>query len=131
MKIIIDTNIFCQDYFLEKPHFRVLFEGASVIPATIHVPEVVIDELINRYREVLEESLLKFNNAVRALHSLTKQDSKGGIDIDVQLESYKSFLLSKLKERGVEIVAYPEITHKKIVERDLARKKPFTKESMA
>jgi predicted nucleic acid-binding protein len=127
MKVIIDTNIFCQDYFLEKPHFRVLFEGASVVPATIHIPQVVIDELINRYKEDLENSVSNLNRAVRTLNLLTKQDNEREIDVNYQLEVYKSFLLSKLKERGVEIVDYPQTPHKEIVARDLARKKPFKK----
>jgi len=129
MKIVIDTNIICQDYWLEKPHFRVLLEGCSIIPATIYIPEVVVDELVNRYKEDLEEAVLKFQNAIRNINILTKEELKYEInDIDSLVNKYKTFLSSKLKERGVNIIPYPEIPHKKIVERDLARKKPFKRD---
>ncbi len=126
MRIVIDTNIICQDYWLEKPHFRVLLEGCSIIPATIYIPEIVIDELLNRYKEDLEETVLRYQNTIRNINIITKEEIKYELnDIDSLVNKYKTFLLSKLKERGVNIVPYPEIPHKKIVERDLARKKPF------
>jgi len=129
MKIVIDTNIICQDYWFEKPHFRVLLEGCSIIPATIYIPEVVLDELVNRYKEDLEEAVFKLNNAVRKINILTKEKIKTEIDdIDSLTYKYKMFLLFKLKKRGVNVISYPEIPHKKIVERDLARKKPFKRD---
>lgn len=129
MKIIIDTNIICQDYWLEKPHFRVLLEGCSIVPATICIPEVVIDEVINRFKEDLEEAVLNFNKALRKINLLSKKEITNEINnINSLIEKYKEFLFKKLKERGVNIIPYPEIPHKKIVERDLARKKPFKRD---
>lgn len=125
MKIILDTNIFCQDYHLEKPHFRTLLEGCSVIPATIHIPEVVFDEVVNRYKEDLLEAKNKYDSTIRSLNSLIKQELSIDIDLSNLVEQYKSFLLASFQERNIEIVPYPDTPHKKIVERDLARKKPF------
>jgi len=128
MKIVIDTNIFCQDYHLEKPHFRVLLEGCGVIPATIHIPEVVFDEVINRYREDLEEAVAKYDANCRTLTALTKSSMNTNFDICQLVDVYKNYLTAKIKERGIELVSYPDIPHKKIVERDLARKKPFKRD---
>ena len=127
MKIIIDTNIFCQDYYLEKPHFRILFEGCAVIPANIYVPEVVFDEVVNRYKEDLEDAIKMYESVYRKLCVLTREENEKFIDSKQFVEQYKNYLLSRFKERGVEIEPYPKTPHKEIVERDLARRKPFKK----
>lgn len=128
MKIVLDTNIICQDYFFEKPHFRVLFEGAFAVPLSIHIPEVVFDEVVNRYKEDLEASLESFNKSSRILSTLSKVEHKTAINVSDKVANYKKFLKHYFKERKVELIPYPDITHKKIVERDLARKKPFKRD---
>lgn len=125
MKIVLDTNILCQDYFFEKPHFRTLFEGAFAVPLEIHIPEVVCDETVNRYREDLEDALESFDKSSRTLSSLSKVEHNAAIDVSAKVVEYKRFLENYLKERGVAVEPYPDIPHKRIVERDLSRKKPF------
>ena len=55
MKIALDTNIFVQDFWLETPHSRVFFDELNLIPASLHIPEIVIVETVNKYREFLDE----------------------------------------------------------------------------
>ena len=126
MKIIIDTNIICQDYWLEKPYFRILLENYSIIPATVYIPEIVIDEVINKYKEDLEKSVRELENAIRNINKIMKEKIEfKPININHFVNSYRTFLMSKLSESGISIIPYPKISHKKIVERDLARRKPF------
>jgi predicted nucleic acid-binding protein len=52
--IVVDTNIFCQDYRMVSTNFRVFFDGIGSIPGRLKIPEIVIDEVVNRFREDLE-----------------------------------------------------------------------------
>lgn len=128
MKLVLDSNIICQDYRLTSTNFRVLREGLHIIPATLTVPEVVIDEVVNRFREDLEESLVAAEKAGASLSRLLPGVPLSPFeDTDPVKESaaYREWLLSALGELGVEILPYPDIPHKKVVERDLQRKRPF------
>jgi len=62
MKVALDTNILVQDFWLDSPHLKVLLNELNVIPATLHIPEIVIDETVNKYREFL---MVKVNEQKR------------------------------------------------------------------
>lgn len=128
MKIIIDTNIFCQDFYLEKPHSRTLLEGCGLIPAAIHIPEVVFDEVGNRYKEDLEKAITEYESACRHLSALIKNEIGKNYDATQLVEQCKNYLAMQLKERDIELVPYPNTPRKEIVQRDLARKKPFKRD---
>lgn len=125
MDIVIDTNIFVQDFFLEKPSFQVLLEKASIVPATINVPEVVLEEIVNKYRERLEDKFSQFKKLSDELLDLTKRSIIIDLDIDQEIDNYKKYLTNELDRNGVKINGYPRASHKQIVGRALARKKPF------
>jgi predicted nucleic acid-binding protein len=130
LRIVIDANIFCGDYYLRGSNFRVLLDGLTLLPGTLAVPEVVIDEVVNRYREDLEELILKERDtraAVSKLLSDPKQAQPLTIDVSNQTQSYREYLESSINRVG-KILPYPNIAHKKIVERDLARRKPFKRD---
>ena len=125
MRVVIDTSILCQDYLLQKPHFRVLIDGCLLIPAKIYIPEVVIDELVNRFSEDLYEVQAQLQRATKEIATLTNRPETPGIAVEREVAKYREYIYSKIKGEGIEILPYPDIPHKKIVERDLARRKPF------
>ncbi|MEW6771703.1 MAG: PIN domain-containing protein [Bacillota bacterium] len=131
MKLVLDSNIFCQDYRLASANFRLLREGLHIIPADLKVPEVVLDEVANRFREILEEALAAAKKAEKALNRLLRrpvQSALTSISVIQEAQAYREWLLSKLKELGAEILPYPEVPHKEVVERDLQRKRPFKRD---
>lgn len=130
MRIVIDTNIFCEDYFLRGANFRLLFDGLKSLPASLHIPEVVIDEVVNRYREDLAEAVAKDNDHRSQVGRLLADSAAAtplSIDSENEVKKYRKHLETILKTHG-EIMPYPEITHKRVVERDLARRKPFKRD---
>lgn len=112
VKIALDSTVYCQDYHLGSPNFRILLEGLPLLPATLVVPEVVIDEVVNRFRKVLG----------RELPSAVK------INVQEETSSYRVRLVEALKRAGAEILPYPEVDHKTVVEQDLLRRKPFKRD---
>lgn len=130
MRIVIDTNIFCEDYFIRGANFRLFFDGLKSLPASLHIPEVVIDEVVNRYSEDLAEAVLKdddHRSRVGRLLADSTQVAPLSISLEREVENYRGSLEAALKEYG-SIMPYPEISHKRVVERDLARRKPFKRD---
>lgn len=126
MEIIIDTSILCQDFNISGKAFSRLLEGLKAIPARLHVPEVVIDETVNKFCEVLAE-------AQKELQAANDKISRLGVNVHAQAypnikaqgEVYRAELTDRLDKIGAKLVPYPTISHKKVVERDLARMRPF------
>ncbi len=128
MKIIIDTNIFCQDYHLQGTAFRLFLDGLSVIPASIYIPKIVIEEIVNRYKEDLTNLLFSIKKSQKQLKRLVPQFNDSiitTIKIDDHVDLYKTALLSKLQNSNCTIMPYPNISHELVIQQDLQRKKPF------
>ncbi len=126
MRIVIDTNLFCEDYFLRGANFRLLFDGLKSLPASLYIPEVIVDEVVNRYSEDLAEAIAKdkdHRSQVGRLLADSTQAASLSVNFNVEVENYRTHLETRLKTHGA-IMAYPEISHKRVVARDLARRKP-------
>jgi len=128
MKIAIDTNILVQDFWLDSPNSKVFLNELSIIPASLHIPQIVIDETVNKYRERLVEKVeeqKKINSEVSKL--LRKETVYKTVDISKAKEDYNSFLNKKLNGAKAHILPYPKIEHKDVVKKILERRKPFKK----
>ena len=55
MIVVLDTSIIVRDFFMKSSKFRILFDYSKKIPFEIFIPEVVYDELVNKYKEKLME----------------------------------------------------------------------------
>ncbi|RLL81553.1 PIN domain-containing protein [Mesotoga sp. BH458_6_3_2_1] len=131
MKVILDSTVFCADFRMSGSSFFTLFEAVRAALIELKVPDVVIDEVVNRFREDLEETLQKKRKLDSKLDSLLKKEtSNSSPDICVEKEviDYRNFLHSQLKKLNAEVLPYPETPHKLIVERCLRRRAPFKKD---
>ena len=131
MRVILDSTVFCADFRMSGSSFFTLFEAVRAALIELKVPAVVIDEVVNRFREDLEETLLlkrKLDNKLNSL--LKKETSSSPPDICVEKEviDYRNFLHSQLRKLNAEVMPYPETPHKLIVERCLRRRAPFKKD---
>ncbi len=128
MIVVIDTNIFVQDFWMQGTFFKVFLDELQVIPAKVYIPEVVVDEVINKYNEKLTEI---YNQRTRADLEISKFLNKvptiANFNIEQYTEIYKFFLIKKLKQIKAKILPYPQIDHKKIVKKIFEKKKPFKK----
>jgi len=130
MRIVIDTNIFCEDYYLRGSNFRVLFDGLHSLPGTLLIPEVVVDEVVNRYREDLQEITSKERETRNSLSRMLSDPSSVpplNVDVVAQANAYRAYLEAVIAQHG-KVLPYPQTSHKIIVERDLARRKPFKRD---
>lgn len=130
MRIVIDTNIFCEDYYLRGSNFRVLLDGLNSLPGTLLIPEVVVDEVVNRYREDLLEVTSKEREVRNSLSRMLSNPGSApplNVDVVAQANAYREYLEAVISKHG-KVLPYPQTPHKKIVERDLARRKPFKRD---
>jgi len=126
MKVVLDSTVFRADMQMQGMQFRVLFDEMASIPASLVIPEVVVDEVVNAYREALELEKRHYYVQIDKLRRLIPRRTgrKPPIDVQRHVNEYKMRLVAKIEEHG-SILPYPDIPHKQIVSRVLARRKPF------
>lgn len=131
MIIIPDTNIFFNDWALQRTMIRILLEFASKAGFQIIIPEIVVMELINQVREEIDSVANKNNKRLLDLHrkfGVSVSSVINGDEVHEEVKKYESFLRQRLKTSGAIIAKIPSIPHKEIIDRDLGRRKPFTKD---
>ena len=131
MHLLIDSTEFCKDFNLQGPDFRVLLDVVVQTGDSIYVPQVVIDEVCNKYREKLQSSRLKIQSEYEELGRLTLgqvSNSREVTDEEIArvTERHRAALLKRLRDAKATILPYPEIPHEQLVQRALMRKKPFS-----
>jgi len=128
MKIVLDTNIIFSDFHLTGAKIRNLCESVKSTGDIVYIPEIVIDESINKYRENLQKHKLNIDKGISDFNRLTENDAKNPITDDIvktELDKFSKHFKKQIIELGIEIIPYPSISHKELVKRDLSRKRPF------
>lgn len=129
LRIALDANIICADPWLDGKESRVFFEGIQLLDAHVHVSRVALEEAVNVYAERLRECRARLENAARDWQvsvRAPRQQIVSGPTLNGAERAYEEHLLKVLEERGVEILAYPQVRHEELVRRDLDRRKPFS-----
>lgn len=123
MMIFLDSSILCSDFYMKG----FLFDIAKKV-GTIVFGEIVLDEVRNKYQEMLKDKYAKMQRAIEDVNMMTSEtiDVPDEELVSNEIEKYRDFLDMFIIESGMTVPEeYPKIPHKKIVERALQRKKPF------
>ena len=129
MRIVIDSNIICSDFHLAGTMFRVFFDGLARMGDSLYVPQLVLDEVKNRYSEKLEGCRYAIDSELHEVRRLTGKPFSSPVPEDTAqaiIEEYGQTLEDRLHKAGAFIVEYPGVAHQAIVQRALSRMKPFT-----
>ena len=127
MQVILDTNIIVSDFFMRSSKFKFLFEFSRKIPFNILIPEIVYDEVINKYTEMFEKQIMVYDKSVLQLKPFlySKNVDFLAFDIEMEVENYRDFLNDLVKSEKIKLIPYPKTSHKNIVLHELSGKKPF------
>jgi hypothetical protein len=127
MIVVLDSNIFCQDWRLAGPSFRTFLEGLKLVPVQLKVPAVVLDEVCNKFREALSDHHRQLSTAVHTIGKLVGRTMSGApaLDIEAEVAHYRKHVEAVLAACGANVLPYPKTPHEEIVRRELARRKPF------
>ena len=130
MLAILDSSIICRDFRMEGAAFRMFFEGAKRGALMISIPQIVLDEVANKYREEVYARLQSIDKNLAYLKRIVKSDSAftqfDMMDAEQVSIEYGAFLEKKLADNGATILDYPNSSHEDLVHRALSRKKPFS-----
>lgn len=123
MLIFLDSNILCSDFYMSNPRFLSIKKIATII-----LGQIVVDETVNKYREILSEKIQQISNTLKSVNKMASNQISIPLDnfVETETEKYRNFLdfFSFENYRG-EAESYPNDPHEVVVRRALQRKKPF------
>jgi len=117
MLVFLDSSIICADFYMRGTYFDLLKKVDTIV-----LSEVVIAEVKNKHREMIEENIRNMNKTLSSLNRLLSTSLEVQTDniLAQEQETYSDFIDISLIESGMTISeTYPEIEHKQIVERAL------------
>jgi len=127
--VVLDTNVLIQHRQLDTPIIKTLLDEAERTGHIIHVPQVVIDETVNKYGEDLRDAVKKTENELKDVSKILDQPLTSPttmIDLAKAEKDYREKLETTFKIANRKILEYPSASHQKVVARALKRKRPFS-----
>ena len=102
MFVVPDSSIICQDLRFAGTQSKVLLGNHRVVPVTLAVPEVVIDEVTNHFRERLAKAVNSVRDSHKTLKSLVSDAPKAPPTPTIEQETahYREFLLKQIADVG-------------------------------
>ena len=123
--VVLDSSVLYRDYKLSSASLQGLLRVAALGKVAVFLPEVVLDELLHQHteaydktREQLEETLERFRHMSAV---------KVPFSFPVSKRPYSDLLRRLLRQKGIKLLDYPEITHQKMVQRFYDYRKPLGK----
>lgn len=128
--VVLDTNEMFGDFWLRHREIQFLLEHARRPAFYVCLPEVVVREMANQFRERWSEARDRYETALRDLERLigrTISDRVQAGEIDAAAGRYEIELRRAILGYGVQIEPIPsELTGvEALLQRDLGRRKPF------
>lgn len=129
MRIVVDTSIVFGDFHLTGTNFKLLIDSARRTGDSIYFPQVIVDEIKNKYLEQLKSIKLKIDKEISSINRLTNTTSSSTVSeefVTHETRKYNEYLDAKIRESGIIKIPYSTISHERLVGRALQRKRPFT-----
>ena len=127
--VVIDTNIFVQDFWVQSSDFKILFSNSIKLDFKIILPQVIYDEILSQYGKKYIEYSTKMESSLKPFNKHMKKEFQVLVDYDFDkmISVYKKNLDKIISEYNILIIDYPKTNHKKIAKRSMSRTKPFKK----
>jgi hypothetical protein len=128
--VVLDTNEMFGDFRLRHRQLRFLLENARRPRFRVCVPDVVVHEIVNHFREHWSEALQRYEAAQRDLEALVGRTIADRVlfdEIRVAANLYEADLRREFESRDVHIEPIPADLAgvERLLRRDLDRLKPF------
>lgn len=128
MKVVLDANIIIADFNMQSPNFKILLENAKKGRLDVEIPEVVLDEAFNKFKQRIEKSqdivnseIQKFNKMCKATIDVPFSDDL----ISTVIEDYKNRVAKIIADNKITLIAYPKTDHRYLAKKAMLSKKPF------
>lgn len=128
MNIILDTNIYVQNYLLNSRNFELLFDYLKKTNSNILVPRIVFDELLEKYRNSILDQLDALTKTQNRLENILINFNPDNSEIDIELEisKYSKYFLEKLGVEDKDVVEHKTTYLNELISRAIKRRKPFS-----
>ncbi len=126
MHVILDSTALISDFHLSTVASRGLLEGGKAGVIRLGVPELVLLEVVHKWRQRVAEMVVKAESVVTEARRLGLESLDVTIpSVDDEVASYDISLRQKLEEASVAVYAIPAVSHELLVNKAIQRKSPF------
>lgn len=129
MILVLDSSVICSDFWFQRSSFRILVGNMKRANLSLCIPRLVVDEVINKYREITESEYRTLAITIDKLRQLLNSDVEVPIiesRAKQAADEYGKWIHATLKQLRANILDYPQLSHESLVRRALLRKKPFS-----
>lgn len=128
MKVVLDSNIIIADFYMKKPDFKILFENSRNDQISLYIPQLVIDEVINKFSQRITESQQVIDSELRKYNKLSNIKTESPITNELITESvkeYNTYVNEIFRDNDISIIPYPSTDHRYLAKKAMLSKKPF------
>jgi predicted nucleic acid-binding protein len=126
MYVILDTNIFYDNFHLNTRKFEALSIYFKKTRHNLILPKIVLEEIVQKYKEELEKIISLQEQTEKSYEKITGKKLNGKkITLENEIREYQTFLEEYIKLNGVRIINYNKDHYKIIVEKALYKRRPF------
>lgn len=127
MRIVLDSSVVVEhDWNLAHNDAQALLAACDRGEIELFVPQVVVNEVVNRYEKRESKKIKALNDARAELRQMRGPRSGGEFEGEAESQpGYLMHLRKVIRDAGGEIPGFPEVTHKELVRRALAGRRPF------
>jgi predicted nucleic acid-binding protein len=128
VRIVLDSSVVVEhDWNLAHNDAQALLAACDRGAIELFVPQVVIDEVGNRYEKRESKKIKALNDARAELRRMRGPRSGGELEGETESQpGYLMHLRKVIREAGGEIPDFPEVSHEELVRRALAGRRPAT-----
>lgn len=128
--VILDTNILLKDYKLSGYELRKLIKTKELYSIELCIPEIVKDECIGNFIADYKTRIHNLDKSINEINELADSNSciaKTNINKKTNsfVNKYKARLNKFIKDNNIQIIKYPQVTHKTVVGKMYEKKPPF------
>jgi predicted nucleic acid-binding protein len=73
LRVVIDSSVLCSDLHLEGHSFSIFFDGVKNTDLRLFVPRIVIDEVVNHFRQKVLKNTGRIKASERNIAKLLKR----------------------------------------------------------
>lgn len=123
MYIVIDTNIFFNNWFLKSPQFSLFANFCNNTRSKLLIPSVVCEEVNHKYKSESDALLTEIKKIARKCDEYALM-----IDIRAETPSHHDFDFQKVlseKFDDLEVISHHDVSHDVLIAKAMNGKRPF------
>lgn len=124
MRVVLDSNILCRDFRLAGTIFRTFLSNLGNAGHSLHIPKVVIEEVVNKYGEEFQKLHILITKMGYTV-PVTLDSNRPITDLHIAKEEFRDYLRNKLSRVNCTFLDYPNVSHEVLSERAIQRRRPF------